>query len=361
MNYDLMQEPESKLIQESSDENEETPLNSNSLPLSQDKNLIFANITNLSYKEKKLSQLYLISTIYFLFVIFEIIGGYYSNSIALMSDAAHSFSDCFCFLIFIVSIIVTQKGTTTEMSYGFHRGEIIGMLLSVTITWALSFWLIYTSIYRLFNPQNVNGLIMFLIALTGLIFNLLMGNLLIYLEIGHNISFLKEESCSGHKHNYNELSCRNIRGSFKHIIGDSIQNSIIIIAGIVIYFFPKYKIADPICTLIFTGLVLYNAYQSLYGCIVILMEGAPLDINVDKIENDLLQIEGVIEVHDLHIWCLSIGKISMSCHLISNEPQTSLKIAREMIKDKYMITHTTIQVEFDDHKEHKCNFDLLKK
>ena len=186
-------------------------------------------------------------------MVLEIIGGYYSNSIALMSDAAHTFSDCFCFIIFIVSIIVTQKGTTTEMSYGFHRGEIIGMLLSVTIIWALSFWLIYTSIYRLFNPQVVNGLIMFLIALVGLIFNLLMGNLLIYLEIGHNISFLKEENCSGHQHNIDELSCSNIRGSFKHIIGDSIQNSIIILAGIIIYFFPQYEIADPLCTLIFTG------------------------------------------------------------------------------------------------------------
>lgn len=361
MNYGLIQDSESKISPESSDENEQTSLLNNNNAYSENKNLIFANISNISYKEKKLSQLYLISTIYFLFVIFEIIGGYYSNSISLMSDAAHSFSDCFCFLIFIVSIIVTQKGTTTEMSYGFHRGEIIGMLLSVTITWALSIWLIYTSIYRLFNPQNVNGLIMFLIALTGLIFNLLMGNLLIYLEIGHNISFLKEEGCSGHKHNYNELSCRNIRGSFKHIIGDSIQNSIIIITGIVIYFFPKYKHADPICTLIFTALVLYNAYQNLYGCIVILMEGAPLDINIDKIENDLLNIKGVIEVHDLHIWCLSIGKISMSCHLITNEPQNSLKMAREMIKDKYKITHTTIQVELDDYKfEHKCKFDIHK-
>ena len=355
MNYDYIEEDE--LEKKYSDDNEIALLN----PQNQDTNLIFANITNISYKEKKVSQLYLISLIYFLFVVLEIIGGYYSNSIALMSDAAHTFSDCFCFIIFIVSIIVTQKGTTTEMSYGFHRGEIIGMLLSVTIIWALSFWLIYTAIYRFFKPQIVNGLIMFLIALAGLIFNLLMGNLLIYLEIGHNINFIQDDMCSGHKHDVNELSCSNIRGSLKHIIGDSIQSSIIILAGIIIYFFPEYKIADPLCTLIFTFLVLYNAYQNLSGCIVILMEGAPLDINVDKIEDDLLKIKGVIEVHDLHIWCLSIGKISMSCHLISNEPQTSLKMAREMIKDKYNITHTTIQVELDNFNfEHKCKFDTHK-
>ena len=355
MNYDYIEEDE--LEKKYSDDNEIALLN----PQNQDTNLIFANITNISYKEKKLSQLYLISLIYFLFVVLEIIGRYYSNSIALMSDAAHSFSDCFCFIIFIVSIIVTQKRTTKEMSYGFLRGEIIGMLLSVTIIWALSFWLIYTAIYRFFQPQIVNGLIMFLIALAGLIFNLLMGNLLIYLEIGHNINFIQDDMCSGHKHDVNELSCSNIRGSLKHIIRDSIQSSSIILSGIIIYFFPEYKIADPLCTLIFTFLVLYNAYQNLSGCIVILMEGAPLDINVDKIEDDLLKIKGVIEVHDLHIWCLSIGKISMSCHLISNEPQTSLKMAREMIKDKYNITHTTIQVELDNFNfEHKCKFDTHK-
>ena len=94
-------------------------------------------------------------------MVLEIIGRYYSNSIALISDAAHSFLDCFCFIIFIVSIIVTQKRTTKEMSYGFLRGEIIGMLLSVTIIWALSFWLIYTAIYGFFHPQIVNGLIIF--------------------------------------------------------------------------------------------------------------------------------------------------------------------------------------------------------
>lgn len=326
---------------------------------------IFANISNLLDKEKKLAQLWGISLTYFVFGILEIIGGYYANSIAIMSDAAHSFSDCFCFLIYILSIYATRKGTSTSMSYGYHRGEIIGTLVSVTIIYGLSFWLLYTAFSRLIVPKPVNGLIMFLVAIAALIFNLLMSGVLMYGGVGHNSSFEwnkeDQETCSDHNHSSNELSCSSVRGTFRHALGDSLQNCTIIIAGVVIYFFPQWTVADPVCTFIFTFLVLYTAYQTLYTCITILMEGAPIEFDCDTLGNDLLNIKGVVEVHDLHVWSLSLGKISMSCHLTSTTPQVSLKKAREMLKRKYNITHSTIQVELDSEKlNHSCMHDLHK-
>ena len=323
--------------------------------------LIFAGVSNINIKEQQLTQLWFISITYFIFAVVELVAGYYANSIAIMSDAAHSFSDCFCFLICIVSIYVTRKGTTTSMSFGFHRGEIIGMLVSVTIIWGLSFWLIYVATMRTISPQKVNGLIMLLVALVGLFFNLIMGVTLMYFGLGHSLLFQKanKDVCEHHTHPMNEVSCASLRGTFKHVVGDSIQSCTIITAGILIYFYPNWSIADPICTFCFTAIVLFTAYQTLNGCIGILMEGAPLDFDLDKLGNELLEIKGVIEVHDLHVWSLSVGKISLSCHLISSAPQISLKKARDMIKKKYNITHTTIQVELDTEQlDDTCKHDL---
>ena len=94
------------------------------------------------------------------------------------------------------------------------------------------------------------------------------------------------------------------------------------------------------------------------GVITILMEGSPLEFDVDKLEKDLRKIPGVTEVHDIHVWSLSIGKISMSCHLTTSEPQNSLVKARELIKQKYNITHTTIQVELFKENKKKCKAGL---
>lgn len=330
---------------------------------SQNQSIVFANVSNIFIKEQKLGYLWFICFTYFTFAVFEVIGGIYSNSIAIMSDAAHSFSDCFYFLICIVSIYVTKKGTTSVMSFGFHRGEIIGMLVSVTIIWGLSFWLFYSATMKIIYPSEVNGLVMLIVALIGLFFNLLMGTFLMHCGIGHSVLFQDstKNACQHHAHSVNELSCTSLRGTFKHVIGDSIQSCTIIASGLIVYFYPIYTIADPICTFCFTGIVLFTAYETLKGCIGILMEGAPLEFDVDKLGNELLEINGVVEVHDLHVWSLSVGKVSMTCHLISTSPQISLKKARDMIKTKYNITHSTIQVELDTEKlEHSCRHDLHK-
>ena len=94
------------------------------------------------------------------------------------------------------------------------------------------------------------------------------------------------------------------------------------------------------------------------GVITILMEGSPLEFDIVGLEKDLLSIQGVIEVHDIHVWSLSIGKLSMSCHLTTSEPQNSLVLARDLIKKKYNITHTTIQVELNKENKKKCKGNL---
>jgi len=318
-------------------------------------NIIFANLINIDFKQKKLTPLYIIVFCYLIFSIVEIICGYYASSITLMADAAHYFSESSCFAIYIVSIYVSRKNPTNNMSFGFHRGEMIGVLVRATFLFGFSFWLLYYVSRDFLNPKIVNGLIIIILGIISTFFNLIMGLVLMFVGISNGISFSGKEIACNHQHENNGLNCYSIQRTFTNVIIKSIQSCVIILAGVLVYFLPSIKYIDPVCTLLLTGLLLYDAYNHMKGVITVLMEGSPLEFDVEELEENLKSLEGVIEVHDIHVWSLSIGKISMSCHLITNEPQKSLVLARDFIKKKYGITHTTIQVELNtDDKKKKC-------
>ena len=318
-------------------------------------NIIFANLINIDFKQKKLTPLYIIVFCYLIFSIVEIICGYYASSITLMADAAHYFSESSCFAIYIVSIYVSRKNPTNNMSFGFHRGEMIGVLVRATFLFGFSFWLLYYISREFLSPKIVNGLIIIILGIISTFFNLIMGLVLMFVGISNGISFSGKEIACNHQHENNGLNCYSIQRTFTNVIIKSIQSCVIILAGVLVYFLPSIKYIDPVCTLLLTGLLLYDAYNHMEGVITVLMEGSPLEFDVEELEENLKSLEGVIEVHDIHVWSLSIGKISMSCHLITNEPQKSLVLARDFIKKKYGITHTTIQVELNtDDKKKKC-------
>ena len=322
-------------------------------------NIIFANLINIDFKQKKLTPLYIIVFCYLVFSIVEIICGYYASSITLMADAAHYFSEYSCFTIYIVSIYVSRKNPTNNMSLGFLRGEMIGVLVRATFLIGFSFWLLYYVSSDFLNPKIVNGLFIIILGIISTFFNLIMGLVLMFVGISNCITFSGKELTCNHQHENNGLNCYSIQLTFTNVIIKSIQSCVIILAGVLLYFLPTIKYIDPICTLLLTGILLYDAYNLMEGVITILMEGSPLEFDVPELEKNLRGLEGVIEVHDIHVWSLSIGKISMSCHLVTNEPQKSLVLARDFIKKKYGITHTTIQVELnsDDNKK-KCKASL---
>lgn len=374
-----------------------------------------------------LRKLWTVSIVCLGFMIIEVIGGYIANSIAIMSDAAHLFSDLLGFIISIVSIYIAKRTATHHMSYGFHRAEVIGALVSVTIIWGLTVWLLYEAVYRIFNPTPVNGGIMLIVAILGLLFNLIMGIILAYEGIDHGMhnhshggeeeghgahsdhekhdhehdsehhhdeaktgllenkkdnhehehddhgkdsdhSHEHNNKDHGHSHNHEDHGHShghddhghehggsktqnvNIRAALVHVIGDAIQNIGVIISGAVIYIYPNLMIFDPLCTFFFAIVVFLTTTRILKDCVSVIMEGSPID-NVEKLKQRLLKVEGVTDVHDLHVWSLSMGKVSMTCHLKSSNPQKSLIKAKELMIRKYQITHTTIQVEDEDHPE----------
>lgn len=410
---------------------------------------------NTIKNEETLKKLWIVSAICLIFMIIEIIGGYLANSIAIMSDAAHLLSDFLGFIISIVSIYISRRGATHQMSFGYHRAEVIGALASITLIWGLTLWLLYEAFLRIVHSSEVDGLVMLITAVIGFVFNIVMGVILAYQGIDHKLHFHHDgeggHDHAGHSHGHDhgtikrsytyaskksrdhhpnsrtskelkhlktslgvigenkeysakeEKECKdrtshdhdhphdeihkhkhsrdgasdksfithvhndgghsheniNIKAALIHVIGDAVQNLGVVIAGVVIYFWPSLSIADPICTYIFSIIVVFTTIRLLKDCVAILMEGSPLEVDMETLEKDLLSIKGVVEIHDLHVWSLSLGKLSLSCHLTSINPQITLKKARKMIRMKYKITHSTIQVELDSDKAtHDCAHDL---
>lgn len=314
-------------------------------------------LTKINSNEKNIGPLFLIMLSYLFFSIIELLFGYYSNSITLMADASHYFAESSCFCIYIIAIYTSRKRATNDLSFGFHRGEIIGVLVRATFLLGFSFWLLYYTILSFMHNEPVNGLVIIIFGIISTLFYLIMGLILIYVGINNNISFETINTCN-HKHSGEDMNCNSIRTSFTHVIINSLQSCIIILAGVLVYFMPSILYIDPICSLLLISVLLYNACNHIEGSIQILMEGSPLEFDVEKLKDDLLGIKGVIDVHDIHVWSLSIGKLSMSCHLITSDPQNSLITAREIIKKRYKITHTTIQVELDKKNKNRCKGNL---
>ena len=326
---------------------------------------------------KKLTWVCVICTI---FMIIEIIGGYLANSIAIMSDAAHLLSDLLGFLISIISIYISRKVAKNNMSYGYHRAEIIGALVSIVLIWALTIWLLYEATLRIIVTPQVDGLIMIIIAIIGFSFNVIMGIVLAKSGVPHNHGLHghdhdhEHEHDHDHEHNHHDSDDEevglhdeeehkntnvNLRASFIHVLGDALQNVGVLIAGGIIFLFPNFSIADPICTYIFSIIVGLTTIRILKDCIFVLMEGSPVDVDIEQLEKDLNEITGVKEIHDLHVWSLSMGKMSLSCHICCDNPQKTLKKAKKMIQKKYKIDHITIQVEDNNDKNQlSCKNDL---
>jgi zinc transporter 2 len=147
-------------------------------------------LENTKKNKETLKKLWIVSFICLLFMIIEIIGGYLASSIAIMSDAAHLLSDLLGFLISIVSIYISRRKATDKMSFGYHRAEVIGALVSVNIIWGLTFWLLYEASLRIIYKQEVNGFYMLLTAIIGFIFNVVMGLTLMQQGIGKIFIFI---------------------------------------------------------------------------------------------------------------------------------------------------------------------------
>jgi cobalt-zinc-cadmium efflux system protein len=270
------------------------------------------------------------------FMIVELVGGYYANSLALISDGAHMLTDAAAMIFSLFVYWVSRRPATPSMSFGYHRAEILGALASGLVIWLLAGFLVYEAFQRLSAPPEVKGPVVFIIAFIGLLANL--GAM--------------KALHSTQKENIN------VRAAYLHLLTDSLGSVGATISGAVLWA-TDWRIIDPIITLMVAALMLYSSWQLLKDAVNILMESSPTHLDPTLISAELQKIPGVTEVHDLHIWSVSSGRLALSVHLIAGNAEQVLTTAREMLKTRFSIAHTTIQIEhpekFDSENCYDCS------
>lgn len=260
------------------------------------------------------------------FMAVELVGGTLANSLALVSDGVHMLMDSGALVLSLFVAWASKRRAPKGYTYGFQRVEILGALLNGLLVWLISGFLIFESIERFRAPPAVKGGLVFWIAGIGLLSNLA------------SLYFLHHSS----KENLN------VKSAYVHMISDSIGSVGAMIAGGVIALTGR-TIADPIITVILALLMLWSSWSLVKEAVAILLERSPHHLRLDEIEQALLAVGGVGGIHDLHVWTLSSGSVSLSVHLMADESSRDagelLHEATHVLEERFRITHTTIQVE----------------
>lgn len=263
-------------------------------------------------------------------MLLEFFGGLISNSLALLSDSGHMLSDTASLVLSLTAIWFAARPPSPNKTYGFYRFEILAALFNGVTLFFIAGFIVYEAMERFFAPPEVQSGTMILIALIGLLANLLSAFALMKKgDVKENV---------------------NVRSAYLHIWGDALGSIGVIIAGIMMLVFRWYY-ADPIVSVIVAILILKSAWGIIKHTVHILMEGTPVTIDQKEVKKMLEGIDGVVNVHDLHIWTITSGMDSLSCHLLIEDDKDCQKILQEAINKierECKIFHTTIQVEKSD-------------
>lgn len=260
------------------------------------------------------------------FMIIEFVGGFLTNSLALISDAGHMLSDAVALGLSLSALLLGERPATNQKTYGYKRFEILAALLNGVVLIILAIFICVEAIKRFSQPAEVIGSGMIIISTIGLIINIIVAYILSRNETKENL---------------------NIRSAFMHVLGDLLGSVGAIIAALLIIFF-GWNIADPIASIIVSVLVLYSGWNILKESVNILMEGKPSHINNEDIVAALRTIPEVNDVHDLHIWMITSDFPALTVHLAVDEGcdrDIILENAIDKIKQVSGIKHITIQIE----------------
>ena len=304
-----------------------------------------------------------------LFIAGEVTGGYLSGSLAIMSDAAHMFSDFASFLVSLFAIHLGTKKSTRKFTFGLYRAEVLGALITVMIIWFVTGVLLYLAVQRLATGDfDVNPNPMIVVASCAVIFNIVLGFLL--RGVPHSHGHSHGAGGGHHKHSHlleeefdddeNEIletksdttkslhDHINLRAAMIHVLGDLIQSIGVLISSVIIKIWPDCKKADPVCTLLFSVIVFATTITIVRDTFLILLESKPSNMNYDEIFNDLFNLNHVMKVHDLNIWSLTTDQQILTVHLAvdsSVKTESILQNAIKMLRAKHQIYKTTIQIE----------------
>lgn len=268
-----------------------------------------------------------------LYMIVEAIGGFLTNSLALLADAGHMLSDAISLGIALLAFTLGEKAANYSKTYGYKRFEILAAVLNGVTLVVIAVYIFYEAIGRFQNPPEVASTGMLIIACIGLLVNIVVAWIMMRgADVEENL---------------------NMRGAYLHVISDMLGSIGAIIAALLIISF-GWGWADPLASVIVAALVLRSGYYVTKSGLHILMEGTPENVDVDDVIQTILNTKGIHDVHDLHIWSITSGLNALSCHAVVDDQMTiaeSDQLLRQIEHDleHQNIHHMTIQLETSAH------------
>jgi cobalt-zinc-cadmium efflux system protein len=263
------------------------------------------------------------------FVLAEAVGGWWGNSLALLSDAGHNLADAATLGLSWYALWMAGKPSHERMTFGYHRVGVLAALVNAVSLVLIALFIGWEAVVRLQHPEPASGGLMIGLAVVAIIVNLAIGGRL-HGAAQHDI---------------------NVRSAYIHQIGDAVSAFGVVIAGIVIAT-TQWLLADPVVSLMIAALILYSSYGVLSESATVLLEGTPAGTDMPAVIAAMKNVAGVLDVHDLHVWMVGPGVVACSCHIVVAEQSVreGQQVLRAVVRDmeeRFHITHTTVQVEVE--------------
>ena len=262
------------------------------------------------------------------YMLAEVVGGLWSQSLALIADAGHMAVDTAALILSLFAIWIAKRPPTPEKTFGYYRAEILAATVNDTLLVAIAIWIFYEAWNRFWTPRDVHGELMAIVSSGGLLVNLV------------GISLV-------HRHQKDNL---NIRGVWLHLLTDLLSSVATLIAAVVILT-TGWTGIDPIISVVIGIFILSGAWKLLSECVNVLLEGVPKNLDLNKLRNALESYPAVEEVHDLHVWTVTHKVHALSAHILL-KPGAGYQLALEkiihLLKEEFDIEHATLQLEPSD-------------
>jgi cobalt-zinc-cadmium efflux system protein len=263
------------------------------------------------------------------FVAGEGLAGHFAHSLALVSDAGHNFSDALALVFSWYGIWIAQKPSTAKRTFGHHRVGILAALVNSVSLVLIAFFIVWEAFTRMRHPEPVQSTPMIVVAALAVLINAAI-------------------SLSLRKAARNDLS---VRSAYVHMVGDAVSAFGVVVAGVVVAL-TGATIADPLVSILIAMLILWSSWGILKESVNVLLEAIPEGMQMEAVEQTICSVEGVLAVHDLHVWTVGSGIIACSCHVTVEEQsvregENVLRLVAEALERKHAITHSTVQVEVE--------------
>jgi cobalt-zinc-cadmium efflux system protein len=284
---------------------------------------------------RRLTLVLLLTAIY---MVLEVVGGWWTGSLALLADAGHMFTDTAALILALTAVWFSSRPATSKKTFGYYRLEIIAALVNGVALVVIALLIFYGAYERWWAPPFVRSGPMIIVATGGLVVNLLSAWIL---------------------HAREEIDL-NLRGAWLHVMGDALGSVAAILAGACMMFFGWYA-ADPLFSALISVLIIWGSIRLIRDSTNVLLEGTPAHINLAAVEDAILKTSGVNDVHDLHVWTITSGREALSAHVIHAESISQPDLLKELrikLHDRFGVDHLTIQMEtpdFEDETFHFCN------